>query len=140
MTARRIAWTQDQALWRGELQGAEFGSEVSIIFNRIDRPGEGPELHRHPYSETFIVRRGTVVFSGGMSTFEASAGEIVVVPAGVPHRFTCKSEQVEMVDIHASHVRHRMAGRAHGTDKVGRAASAATPVSLTKPQPTKGTT
>lgn len=102
MTARHITWTPDQASWRGEFQGAEFGSEVSIIFNRLDRPGEGPELHRHPYSETFIIRRGTVVFSDGISSFEASAGAIVVVPAGVPHRFTSKGEHVEMIDIHAS--------------------------------------
>ncbi|TCR67520.1 cupin domain-containing protein [Bosea sp. BK604] len=102
MTARHITWTRDQASGRGEFEGAEFGSEVSIIFTRIDRPGEGPELHRHPYSETFIIRRGTVVFSDGISSFEASAGAVVVVPAGVPHRFTSKSEHLEMIDIHAS--------------------------------------
>lgn len=102
MTTRRIAWKQDRAPWAGEFQGTEFGSEVSIIFTSIDRSGEGPELHRHPYSETFIVRSGTVVFSDGISSFEASAGEIVVVPAGVPHGFSCKGEHAEMVDIHAS--------------------------------------
>jgi mannose-6-phosphate isomerase-like protein (cupin superfamily) len=102
MTTKRIAWTRDPALWRGEFEGAESGSDVSIIFTRLDHPGEGPELHRHPYPETFIVRCGTVVFSDGVSSFEASAGEIVVVPAGVPHRFASKSARVEMFDIHAS--------------------------------------
>lgn len=86
----------------GEFQGLGFGSQVSIIFTCLDRPGGGPALHRHPYSETFIVRKGTVTFSDGISSFEASAGEIVVVPPGAPHRFTGKSDEVEMIDIHAS--------------------------------------
>lgn len=100
--ANNIEWTQGDAPWQGEFQGTGFGSQVSIIFTRLDRPGGGPELHRHPYSETFIVRKGTVVFSDGISSFEASAGRIVVVPPGAAHKFTGKSEEVEMIDIHAS--------------------------------------
>lgn len=103
MTANSIPWTQGEAPWQGEFQGAGFGSGVSIIFTRIDRPGGGVKLHRHPYSETFIVRKGTVVFSDGTSSFEASAGQIVVIPPGMPHMFSGKSDEVEMIDIHASH-------------------------------------
>jgi len=75
---------------------------VSIIFTRVERPGGGVALHRHPYAETFLVRQGTVVFSDGLGSFEASAGEIVVVPAGMAHGFTAKDAPVEMIDIHAS--------------------------------------
>lgn len=102
MTAKIIAWTDGTVAWQGEFQGRGFGSEVSIIFTCLDRPGGGPKLHRHPYSETFIVKKGTVIFSDGASNFEASAGQIVVVPPGTPHRFTSKSDEVEMIDIHAS--------------------------------------
>lgn len=102
MTAKRIAWTDRTTPWQGEFQGFGFGSEVSIIFTHLDRPGGGPKLHRHPYAETFIVRKGTVIFSDGTASFEASAGDIVVVPEGVPHMFTGKSGEVEMIDIHAS--------------------------------------
>ena len=102
MTTRHMTWTTEVSCWEGEMQGRHLDSGVSIIFNSLDRVGEGPGLHRHPYSETFIVRRGTVVFFDGTKVFEATAGEIVVVSAGTPHKFTTKSEGVEMLDIHAS--------------------------------------
>lgn len=102
MTARHTRWTTDPAVWTGEFQGARLGSDVSIIFTRIDGPGGGAKLHCHPYSETFIVRRGVIVFSDGVTSFEASAGDIVVVPPGAPHRFSSKDGDAEMVDIHAS--------------------------------------
>lgn len=101
MQNRTITWADPGKPWTGEFQGAEAGSGVSIIFNSL-RGGAGPRLHRHPYPETFLVRRGTVIFSDGVSEFEAREGQIVVVGAGVPHRFAAKSDEVEMVDIHAS--------------------------------------
>ncbi len=104
MQARQETWTTDPARWSGEFQGTALHSAVSIIFTRMDRAGAGPALHRHPYAETFLVRRGTVVFSDGVGSFEASAGEIVVVPAFMPHGFMAKHGPVEMIDIHASPV------------------------------------
>ncbi|WP_129793109.1 cupin domain-containing protein [Sphingosinicella sp. CPCC 101087] len=100
MKARCITWTEETGPWSGEFQGA--GSQVSIIFNRLERPGEGPELHRHPYAETFLVRKGRIRFTVGEATLDVPAGRIVVVPAGVPHRFTSLSDEAEMIDIHAS--------------------------------------
>lgn len=102
MTIRRMTWTAKVSPWHGEFQGSRLKSDVSIIFNNLKRPGEGPRLHSHPYSETFIVRRGAVIFFDDTSVFEATAGEIVVVPAGTPHKFITKSEDVEMLDVHAS--------------------------------------
>ena len=102
MKARSIASTKDDAPWQGEFQGQDFGSDVCIIFNAFDRAGEGPNLHSHPYSETFIVRKGTVRFVVGTSSLDVSAGHIVVVPPQTPHRFTSLSDAVEMIDIHAS--------------------------------------
>ena len=90
------------AAWDGEFEGEGYGSAVSIICTKLARPGEGPKLHRHPYSETFLVRHGVVSFTVGQATFEACAGQIVVVPAGIAHGFTGKSGRVEMIDIHAS--------------------------------------
>jgi quercetin dioxygenase-like cupin family protein len=84
------------------IEGLSLGSDVSFIINRFDKAGEQVKLHRHPYSETFLLRSGRVLFNDGISTFEAGAGEILVVPAGTPHGFTSLSDLVEMIDVHAS--------------------------------------
>ncbi len=102
MTTNGIKWSDGSTPWNGEFQGNGFGSDVSIIFTRLDKPGGGPALHRHPYSETFLVRKGAVRFTVGDECLDVVAGEIVVVGADTPHCFTSVSDDVEMIDIHAS--------------------------------------
>ena len=84
-----------------EFQGHEHGAGVSFI--AIDAPPRsGPTLHRHPYAEVFVVQEGTVQFTAGEETIEARAGQVVVVPAGVPHRFVdAGSGRPQQLDIHA---------------------------------------
>ena len=50
-------------------------------------PGGGPRLHRHPYEEVFVVHAGRATFTAGDETLEAGVGQVVVVPAGTPHKF-----------------------------------------------------
>ncbi|KKB12905.1 cupin [Devosia geojensis] len=99
----RAAWADKPDAWSGEWQGAAHGSGVSVIFVTYDKPGGGPRLHTHPYSETFIVRRGRALFTLGDEEIEAAAGQIVVAPANVPHKFTNLGPGVlEQIDIHAN--------------------------------------
>ena len=79
--------------------GHEHGAQVSFFLSH-NRPGTGPKLHRHPYEETFIVEEGEVVFTVGEREIEARAGEIVVVPAGTPHRFESRAATHRQVSIH----------------------------------------
>jgi mannose-6-phosphate isomerase-like protein (cupin superfamily) len=79
--------------------GHEHGSHVSFFLSH-NRPGTGPKLHRHPYEETFIVQEGDVLFTVGDDTIEAGAGDIVVVPAGTPHKFLSRGETHRQVSIH----------------------------------------
>jgi len=73
---------------------------VSIIFVDLP-PGHGPRLHRHPYAEVFIVQEGTVTFTVGDDTVEAFAGQIVIGPAGVPHKFVNSGTgPLRQIDIH----------------------------------------
>jgi mannose-6-phosphate isomerase-like protein (cupin superfamily) len=66
-------------------------------------PGSGPKLHKHPYEEIFVVQEGSVTFTAGDDVIEAGGGQVVVVPAGVPHRFVNSGAgQLRQVDIHAS--------------------------------------
>jgi mannose-6-phosphate isomerase-like protein (cupin superfamily) len=80
--------------------GHEHGASVSFFISR-NPPGTGPELHRHPYEETFIVEDGKVRFTVGEETIEATAGQIVVVPAGTPHKFVnCGAGRLRQISIH----------------------------------------
>jgi mannose-6-phosphate isomerase-like protein (cupin superfamily) len=66
-------------------------------------PGSGPKLHTHPNEEVFVVQEGSVTFTAGDDVIEASGGQVVVVPAGVPHRFVNSGAgRLGQVDIHAS--------------------------------------
>ncbi len=83
--------------FRGQRYGA---GDVSFIWVEI-APGEGPRLHRHAYAETFVILEGTATYRVGDETVTASAGEIVVGPANVPHAFTNTGTGVlRQIDIH----------------------------------------
>ena len=80
--------------------GAAHDAPVSFFLLHT-KPGEGPGLHRHPYTETFIVQEGEATFTVGDETIEAHAGDIVVAPADVPHAFVNSgSGSLRSVNIH----------------------------------------
>lgn len=81
-------------------EGADHGGAVSF-FLVDNEPGQGSMLHVHPYSETWIVRRGEAEFTVGGQTTRARAGDIVVAAADVPHRFeNVGNDRLELVCIH----------------------------------------
>jgi mannose-6-phosphate isomerase-like protein (cupin superfamily) len=95
ITVDELPSTENSAIFNGH----EHGAQVSFFLNH-NKPGTGPRLHRHPYEETFIVEAGEVLFTVGESEVEASAGDIVVVPAGAPHKFVSRSPDLRQVNIH----------------------------------------
>ena len=83
-----------------EFRGDHHDAGVSFIVIEAP-PGSGPKLHKHPYEEVFVVQEGTVTFTAGDEVIEASGGQIVVVPAGVPHKFVNSSVgPLRQIDIH----------------------------------------
>jgi quercetin dioxygenase-like cupin family protein len=81
-------------------EGKDHGAQVSF-FITAHRRGEGAELHRHPYEETFIVQAGDVQFTVDDQTVHARAGQVVVVPAGAAHGFQGASDDLaRQVCIH----------------------------------------
>ncbi len=69
-----------------EFEGHHHDAGVSFIV--VDAPpGSGPKLHKHPYEEVFVVQEGNVTFTAGEEVIVARGGQVVVVPAGVPHKF-----------------------------------------------------
>jgi mannose-6-phosphate isomerase-like protein (cupin superfamily) len=89
--------------WRGSLEGIALGGPVTVLAYGNDTPGTGPRLHVHPYDETFVVIEGRARFHVGDTTIDASAGETVFGPAGVPHRFeNLGPGRLQTIDIHHS--------------------------------------
>lgn len=86
-----------------EFEGSQYDdTEVSFIW--VDMPpGEGVRLHKHLYKEIFIIQEGVVTFTVGSTTHQAQAGQIIIVPAGVPHKFVNSGQQpLRQIDIHVS--------------------------------------
>ncbi len=86
-----------------ELEGARYqNTDVSFIW--VDMPpGGSVRLHKHPYKEIFVVLEGVSTFTVGDDTITAQAGNIIIVPAQVPHKFRNDSDkQLKQIDIHVS--------------------------------------
>ena len=66
-------------------------------------PGSAPKLHRHPHEELFVMQEGSATFTAADEKIEAKDGQVVVVPAGVAHKFVNSgSGSLRQIDIHAS--------------------------------------
>jgi mannose-6-phosphate isomerase-like protein (cupin superfamily) len=85
-------------------EGEPYGSGVSFFLVHSP-PGFGPDLHKHPYAETWVVRSGKAGFTADGVYVEAGPGDILVVGAETPHKFkNIGSERLDIVCIHASPV------------------------------------
>jgi mannose-6-phosphate isomerase-like protein (cupin superfamily) len=86
-----------------EFEGIRYhDTEVSFIW--VDMPpGGSVRLHKHPYKEVFIIQEGMATFTVGSAAIEAHAGQIILVPADIPHKFTNTGDkQLRQVDIHSN--------------------------------------
>lgn len=85
--------------------GADHGGVPVSLFVVEAPPGSGPELHRHPYPEVFVLAAGEAEFEVGDARVVAVSGDIVIAPAGVPHRFTgIGTTQLRLTAIHTAAV------------------------------------
>ena len=83
-------------------EGEAHGSGVSFFLVN-NQPGEGPDLHRHPYSETWIVRGGKGRFTADGKVVDAGPGDILVVGPETPHKFkNVGTDRLDVICIHAS--------------------------------------
>ena len=86
-----------------EFEGYLHGDvPASLIF--VDGPpGSGPRLHRHPYAEIFVIQEGQATFTVGAEVIAVRAGQILVAPAGIPHKFVNTGDgPLRQLDIHLS--------------------------------------
>jgi mannose-6-phosphate isomerase-like protein (cupin superfamily) len=86
-----------------KFEGYRYGDANVSFFLTDAPPGRGPRLHTHPYAEVFVVQEGQATFTAGDATIEATGGQIVVVPAGMPHKFVNSGTGgLRQISIHAS--------------------------------------
>jgi mannose-6-phosphate isomerase-like protein (cupin superfamily) len=84
------------------LEGKDFSSSVSIYFVK-NLPGEGPNLHRHPYGETWILQSGKALFTADGEEIEGGPGDVIAISPGTPHKFkNTGDERLDIICIHAS--------------------------------------
>jgi mannose-6-phosphate isomerase-like protein (cupin superfamily) len=99
----RSDWAQHDRLWYGHFEGKDVGTGVTVLFYSTEEIGKGPRLHSHPYDEIFMIRSGRARFTIGDTTIEAEAGQILIGPAGVPHKFVNLGPGLlDTTDIHLS--------------------------------------
>lgn len=107
LTSTQYAVLDREALPRDghtyEFEGARY-AETEVSFIWVDMPpGGGVRLHKHPYQEIFIVQEGIASYTVGAATIEAHAGQVILVPAGTPHKFmNSGGGPLRQVDIHVS--------------------------------------
>ncbi|WP_349428735.1 cupin domain-containing protein [Microbacterium sp. LWS13-1.2] len=82
--------------------GVEHGAAVSYFF--VDNePGQGPDIHRHPYAETWVLLEGEARITIDGATLDAVAGDTATAPAGAWHGFkNAGSGRLRVLCIHAS--------------------------------------
>ena len=69
------------------LQGADFGLVTSVMHAQIV-PGSGPQRHRHPHAEIFVLHDGQGRYEVEGMIIDAVAGDMVIVPPDTWHAFT----------------------------------------------------
>jgi mannose-6-phosphate isomerase-like protein (cupin superfamily) len=86
-----------------KFEGYLYNDASVSFFLSATPPGRGPRLHKHPYEEIFVMQAGTLTFTVGDEVVEVSGDRIVIVPAGVPHKFINSGrEAARHVDIHTN--------------------------------------
>ena len=78
-------------------------TNITLIRYATDVVGEGPTLHVHPYDEIFTILEGRARFTVGDKTMDAAAGDVVMGPANIPHRYqNLGPGRLDSLDIHLS--------------------------------------
>ena len=78
---------------RHVFEGQAFGLASLTVVVGESHPGQSVRLHRHDVDELIIVYAGRGTYTVGDVTAEAGVGEVVVIPAGVPHRWVNHTDE-----------------------------------------------
>lgn len=97
----RLFDASDDGPHGGHVLGQALGAGVTILAYGNDSPGQGPVLHVHPYDEVFVILEGRARFYVGDQVIDAEAGDVVLGPRGLPHRFeNLGPGRLQTLDVH----------------------------------------
>lgn len=100
---KRSDWAKHDELWRGNVEGKDFGTSVTVLFYATEEVGVGPKWHVHTYDEIFIITEGRALFTVGKEKIEAEEGDVVFGPANIPHKYhNLGPGRLQSTDIHLS--------------------------------------
>jgi quercetin dioxygenase-like cupin family protein len=84
-----------------EFVGMNHGGVGLSFFLVIGEPGRGPRLHTHNYDEVVYIIEGRSKWTVGGQERYATAGDVLVVRAGEPHKFVDSGDgPLRQIDIH----------------------------------------
>jgi quercetin dioxygenase-like cupin family protein len=66
----------------------ETGADELLILRGSFAPMAGSELHSHDHDETVLYLHGSGRYTIGDDMYEVSAGDLVLIPRGILHKFT----------------------------------------------------
>jgi quercetin dioxygenase-like cupin family protein len=82
------------------LAGSDLGIATSVMHATV-APGRGPIRHRHPHTEIFVIHTGSGRFDVDGETFDAEAGDVLIIPPGAWHVFVATgAEPLRETAIH----------------------------------------
>ena len=84
--------------------GAEHGAAVSVVLVDAAPGDDEQEAHMHPVEEVVVVQQGAATFFlGAQQARIVRAGEVVRIPAGVPHRWVVAgTSRLQAVAVHGA--------------------------------------
>lgn len=69
------------------LEGHAVGlGHLTMVLGK-SHPGQGARRHRHDVEEVIIVHAGRGTYTVGDTAVEAGPGDVIIIPAGVPHQW-----------------------------------------------------
>ena len=87
------------ALAEFKATAADTGGQMTIVELTEPPASEAPLHVHHRDDEGFWILEGEVTFEVGETTIEASAGDYVFGPRGIPHRYTVGDQGCRMLFI-----------------------------------------
>ena len=74
------------------------GNNLTLSFLRLS-PGLNPKMHSHPEEQAVVVLEGELDMALDGKLYRVHAGDVAVIPGGVPHSAVTLDKECRVLDI-----------------------------------------